>query len=169
MQKQKIDEATRLKLFSSSTETAVSAVQLLKESGNKDYLPVLFDLLITKPVAELEKEVLNLLATIKDKDSIPVFTDALQNEKYKSIRKVLTTACWQNGMDFSPYMEVFINLIIDEEWEVAFEAFTVIENFDHFPPEEQYQGLKIKMAGALKKVNEQKQYFLEEILKMTAD
>lgn len=169
MQKPKIDEATRLRLFSPSTETVVTTIQSLKETGNKDYLPVLFDLLITKPDHEIEKEILNLLATIKDKESIPVLIDALQNEKYKSIRKVLTSACWQNGMDFSPYMEVFINLIIDEEWEVAFEAFTVIENFEHFPPEEQYQVLKLKMAGALKKVNEQKQYFLEEILKMTAD
>lgn len=169
MQKQKIDEATRLNLFSSSTEKAVSAIQTLKETGNKNYLPVLFDLLITKPVPELEKEILDLLATIKDKESIPVLIDALQNEKYKSIRTFITTACWQNGMDFSPYMEVFINLIIDEEWEVAFEAFTVIENFDHFPPEDQYQGLKLKMASALKRVNEQKQYFLEEILKMTTE
>ena len=169
MQKPKIDEATRLQLFSPSTETAVAAIQSLKETGNKDYLPVLFDLLITKPVPEVEKEILNLLATIKDKESIPVLINALQNEKYKSIRKTLTSVCWQNGMDFSPYMEIFVDLIIVEDWDVAFEAFTVIENFDHLPPEEQYKELKLKMAGALKKANEQKQYFLEEILKMTAE
>ena len=169
MQKPKIDEATRLSLFSPSTETAVAAVQALKETGNKDYLPILFDLMITKPAPEVEKEILNLLATLKDKDSIPAIIHAIQEAKYKAIRKELTSACWQNGMDFSPYMEVFIDLIIGEEWDIAFEAFTVIENFEHFPPEEEYKPLKIKMAGALRKASEQKQYFLEEILKMTAE
>jgi len=169
MQKPKINEETRKRLFSGSTETTVSAIQSLKETGNKDYLPILFDLLLTKPVSEVEKEILNLLANVKDKEAVPVLIDALQDEKYKSIRKELTSLCWQNGLDFSANMELFIDLIINEEWAIAFEAFTVIENFEHFPPEEIHHKLKLKIAGALKKVNEQKQYFLEEILKMSAE
>ncbi len=159
----------RLRLFSSSTETTVTAIQSLRESGDKDYLPILFDLLITKPVPEVEKEILNLLANLKDQETIPVLTEALQTEKYKSIRKELTSVCWQNGLDFSPSMEVFIDLIIREEWSIAFEAFTVIENFEQFPPVEIYGKLKLKIAAALKKADDQKQYFLEEILKMTAE
>lgn len=169
MQKPRINEETRKRLFSASTETVVSAIQSLKEAGNKDYLPLLFDMLLARPEPEIQNEILNLLANIKDKETIPVLTDALQNGKYQSIRKELTAVCWQSGMDFSSNMEVFIDLIINEEWNVAFEAFTVIENFEHLPPAEEYKILKLKMAGALKKVNEQKQYFLEEILKMSAE
>ena len=76
-------------------------------------------------------------------------------------------ACWQNGMDFSAYFEVFTDLVINEEWEIAFEAFTVIENFEQFPPLEEIKPIKLKIAGALKNAGEQKQYFLEEILRMT--
>lgn len=169
MQKAKIDEEIQNRLFSVTEETALSAIQSIKESGNKLYLPVIFDLLATQPTQLIEKEALNLLATIKDKETVPVLVAALKDDKYKTIRKNLVAACWQNGLDFSLHMEVFIDLIIDEDWDTAFEAFTVIENFEHFPPEEQYEKLKLKMAGALRKVNEQKQYFLEEILKMAAE
>jgi len=169
MQKDKIDQELQKRLFSSNTETVVAALQSFKDSGNKANLPLIFDLILSKPAPEIVKEIANLLATVKDKETIPVFIDALQDDKYKSIRKNLATACWQNGLDYSLHMDVFIDLIIQEEWEVAFEAFTVIENFDHFPPEAQYKELKLKMAQALRNVDEQKQYFLEEILKMTAD
>ena len=167
MTQPKINTALRDKLFSTTPETVVSAIQHLKESGNKTYLPILFELLSSKPKTEVKAEIVKLLGTIKDKETIPVFIEALQNEKYVTVRKEIAMACWQNGMDFSPYFEVFTNLIIDEEWETAFEAFTVIENFEHFPPLEELKPVKLKIAGALKNADERKQYFLEEILRMT--
>jgi hypothetical protein len=168
MKQPKINEATRNQLFSSNPETVISAISSLKESGNRSYLPILFELLSANPETEVKAEILKLLGTIKDKATIPVFIDALQNEKYLLIRKELTTICWQNGLDYSTYFEVFTNLVIDEEWDVAFEAFTVLENLEHFPPEEQMKPIKLKIARALKTANEQKQYFLEELLKMTS-
>lgn len=168
MKQPKINAAIREKLFSSNTATVVAAIQSLKESGNKEYLPILFELLMAQPEESVQEEILKLLGSVKDKETIPVFIEALQNQKYTSIRKAITTVCWQNGMDFSMYFEVFTDLIINEEWDVAFEAFTVIENLEHFPPPEEMKGIKLKIAGALKSANEQKQYFLEELLKMSS-
>ena len=167
MEQPKINATLHNKLFSTHSETVISAIQNLKESGNKSYLPILFELLIANPENEIQKEILKLLGTIKDKETIPVFIGALQSDKYASIRKEIATVCWQNGMDFSKYFDVFANIVINENWEIAFEAFTVIENFEHFPPEEEMKSIKLKIAGALKSASEQKQYFLEEILRMT--
>ena len=50
--------------------------------------------------------------------------------------KRLLTACWQNGLDFSTFLPVFIDLIIHEDWEIAFEAFTVIDNLEFLPSHE---------------------------------
>lgn len=169
MKEEKIDTAIRDRLFSAKPEVVVSAIQTLKETGNITYLPVFFDLLSTKPENEIKKEILNLLASIKDKKAVPVITEALKEKKYRLIRKDLATVCWQNGLDYTMYMEVFIDLIIEEEWATAFEAFTVIENFEHFPPEELHHKLKVKMAGALRNADEQKQYLLEELLKMSSE
>ena len=168
MKQSKINEATRNQLFSTNSEIVISAIKSLQDSGNSGYLPILFELLNAQPEAEVKSEILKLLGTVKDKETIPVFIAALQNEKFHVIRKDIATVCWQNGLDFSGYFEVFTNLVISEEWEVAFEAFTVIENLEHFPSEEQLKPIKLKIARALKSAGEQKQYFLEELLKMSS-
>jgi hypothetical protein len=168
MKQPKINAATRDKLFSPNPDTVISAIQSLKESGNKEYLPLLFELLTKHRNNEVETEILKLLGSIKDKETVPVFVAALQDQKFTTIRKNIVTVCWQNGMDFSKFFEVFIDLIINEEWDIAFEAFTVIENLEHFPPPEEMQAIKLKIARALKSANDQKQYFLEELLKMSS-
>lgn len=168
MNKSKINADLKNKLFSNDTKVVLSALNSLKDKGNKDYLPMLFELLLSIPEAEIQKEILKLLGTIKDKETIPAFVEALEDKKFSAIWKEILTACWQNGLDFSEHMRVFVDLVIEGEWEVAFEAFTVIENLEFFPPEEELKEIKLTLAGALKKANEQKAYFLEEILKMTS-
>jgi len=166
MVQKKINQDTKNKLFSTDNNEVIAAINTLKEKGNKEYLPILFELLVSEPEQEIRNEIVKLLGTIKDVDTIPVLIEALQIEKYKPIRKDILTCCWHNGMDFSNYLDVFVDLVIDGDWEIAFEAFTVIENLEHFPSAEKTKETKLRMARALKLANEQKAYFLEEILKM---
>lgn len=166
MTKIKINQATKNKLFSTDTNEVILALNSLKEKGNKEYLPILFELLLTEPQEAICKEILKLLGTVKDIETIPVFMEAFKDEKFVPIQKTILISCWQNGLDFSNYFDVFIDLIINGDWEVAFEAFTVIENLEYFPAAEELKETKLHIARALKSTNEQKSYFLEEILKM---
>ncbi|MEN8116288.1 MAG: HEAT repeat domain-containing protein [Bacteroidota bacterium] len=167
MNKPKINSEIKNNLFSPSPEVVISAIQKIKDKGNKEYLPMLFELLLAGPEMEVRKEILKLLGTIKDKETIPAYIEALQNVKFKEVKKEILTTCWQNGLDFSEYLDVFVDIVIDCDWEIAFEAFTVIENQNYFPPEEELRNIKLKIAGVLKTADEQKRYFLEEILKMS--
>lgn len=166
MNKPKISTEIKTKLFSSDTFIVLEALDLLKDKGNKNYMPILFELLLSKPEAEVEKEIIQLLGTIKDKEAVPVFIGALTEDKFKTVRKEILTACWQNGLDFSSGIDIFADIVINDEWEVAFEAFTVIENMEHLPAKDDFKETKLKIARALKSANEQKVYFLEELLRM---
>jgi hypothetical protein len=166
MTQNKINQDIKSKLFSADKNIVLAAIDTLKEKGNKEYLPLLFEILLTESEQEIRNEILKLLGTIKDVDTIPIYMEALKEERLLTIRKELLTSCWQNGLDFSNYFDEFVDLIIDGEWEIAFEAFTVIENLEHFPPEEKMKESKLRIAKALKLANEQKSYFLEELLKM---
>jgi hypothetical protein len=166
MDKPKISTKLKNQLFSANTDEVIATVNTLKEKGNKEYLPLLFELLRLQPEAEIQKEILQLLGSIKDKETIPVFIEAIEDEKFSSIKKTLLNSCWQSGLDFSKYLNTFVDVVINEEWEVAFEAFTVIENLENFPPEEEIKNIKLKAARALKISSDQKAYFLEEILKL---
>lgn len=159
-----INEKIKQNLFSAQNETIISAINSIKENGNKHYIPMLFDLLNSAPDPEIEKEITQLLGNVKDKESVNIFMRAVENNKYKSIRKTILSACWQNGMDFSTFLPVFVDLIINEDWEIAFEAFTIIDNLETLPSEEIIRMAREKINNSIETVNEQKNYFLNEVL-----
>lgn len=160
----KIDEQIKKNLFSTNTDVVIDAIEAIKKKGNKFYIPILFDLLNSSPEDEIETAIKSLLGTVKDKESINGFMRAIEDDKYKSIRKSILIACWQNGLDFSTFLPVFVDLIIKEDWEVAFEAFTVIDNLEFLPGEEIINNSVSRIMDALPAANDQKRYFLNEIL-----
>lgn len=164
MNQGKIDEQIKKNLFSAKTDVVISALEAIQNKGNKLYIPILFDLLNSSPEPEIESEIINLLGTVKDKETVNSFVRAIENDKYKGIRKSILTACWQNGLDFSTFLPVFIDLIINEEWEIAFEAFTIIDNLDFLPGAEIIKISVDKINEALPLANDQNRYFLNEIL-----
>jgi hypothetical protein len=164
MNTEKIDEQLKKSLFSAKTDVVISAIEKVKEKGNKLYIPLLFDLLNSSPEIEIETEIKNLLGTIKDKNTVNSFMRAIEDDKYKGIRKTILTACWQNGLDFSTFLPVFIDLVIHEDWETAFEAFTVIDNFEFLPGVEIINFSIDKINEAMPNVRDQQKYFLNEIL-----
>ncbi len=164
MKQEKIDEQIKKNLFSTNASDVILAIETIERKGNKLYLPMLFDLLNSFPEPEIETEIKNLLCTIKDKESVNSYVRAIEDDKYKPIRKLILTACWQNGLDFSTFLPVFIDLIINEDWEIAFEAFTVIDNLEFLPNAEIIKISVDKINHALPNVNEQNRYFLNEIL-----
>lgn len=164
MKNEKIDQRIKQNLFSSKNDIVISAIDEIKNKGNRLYLPILFELLNTGTEHEVEKEIMNLLGTVKEKDAVNSFMRAIEDNKFKSIRKLLLTACWQNGLDFSTFLPVFIDQIIDEDWEIAFEAFTIIDNLEYLPSAAIINVAVEKINNAIENVNQQKQYFLQEIL-----
>ncbi len=164
MNQEKINTEIKNELFSAKEEVVIAALEKISAHGNKLYIPVLFDLLLTKPGNEVTNEVLKLLSTVKAKETVTLFADALQNEKYKSIRKNILTTCWQNGLDYHDYLPVFVTIVIEDDWETAFEAFTVIDNLEFLPEENIIEQSKHIIAGAIKNIPENKEYFLNEIL-----
>jgi hypothetical protein len=164
MSTEKIDELIKSNLFSAKTDVVISAIESIQAKGNKLYIPMLFELLNSSPEHEIETEIKNLLGTVKDKTSVNSFMRAIEDDKYKGIRKTILTACWQNGLDFSTFLPVFVDLVIHEDWETAFEAFTVIDNLEFLPGAEIINSSITKINAAMPNVTDQQKYFLNEIL-----
>ena len=164
MTTKKIDQKIKENLFSTQPEVVMSAINSVKEKGNKLYIPMLFDLLNSNPEKEITDEINKLLSTVKDKETTKSFIDAVENEEYKSIRKLVLAACWQNGLDFSNYLPVFIDVIINDNWENAFEAFTIIDNLESLPEQKTVKQSIDKIESAMENATEQKAYFLQEVL-----
>ncbi len=164
MNKEKIDPQIQSDLFAANKEKVISAIEKIKDKGNELYLPSLFELLANTQEEEITAEIQKLLGTVKSKEAIPYFAEALENEKLKPAQKSIIAACWQNGLDFADYLPIFVEIVINEEWETAFEAFTVIENIDRLPQPDVTEKLTRRINTALETASGQNRYFLEEIL-----
>ncbi|MDQ2180429.1 hypothetical protein [Marinifilum sp. D714] len=117
-------------LQSSDSKTVTKSINQLREEGQLEDIVILFDLLVKNKDEEVKSTIWKFLADIKDKKVDLILIDAILNEKYKSIQKELTGICWQSSIDFTKHVSVFTDLLIKSDFETAFEAFTVIENFN---------------------------------------
>jgi hypothetical protein len=88
----------------------------------------LIELLHLSENSEIKSKITNLFANLKESDSIPLIIEAIQNQKYAPELKELVSCCWENGLDYSNYLSLFVDLLIDNDFLVAFEAYTVLMN-----------------------------------------
>jgi len=156
-------------LRSTDSDLVLETIDKLREAGNSLIFPELIELLHNTELPEIKKSVLNLLSELKNKESVPLLMTAIKNEKYAKERKDLIACCWQNGLNYNAYITVFIDLVIQEEFLIAFEAFTVIENMVGNIEEEVIEAELIKIKDALKEAGEQKAYLLNGLLSVIRD
>jgi len=156
-------------LKSTDPEFILETIDKIRESGNRFIVAGLIDLLHETDLPEIKKSVLNLLSELKNKESVPVFIEAIKDEKYASVRKELVACCWQNGLIYNEHLPVFIDLVINEEFQVAFEAFTVIENMFGRIEDEIIDKEIVKVKDALTNATEQKAYLLNGLLAIVHD
>lgn len=109
---------------------------ILREIGDESVIPPIIDLWnkgITPSAAELIKEFIGNLKSTPTKDKIMEF---IFDENYKKIKKDLLETIWNSKVDYSDYLIDFLTLAIQEEFLIALECVTIIENLEG-PFEEQ--------------------------------
>lgn len=121
-------------LTSGSEQKILETVSELEKKGNPLYIPVLIDVLANSDSRQVRKSILELFDNLKDKDSIPYLISAICDVTGKSLQRDLVSCCWKNGLDFSEYLSFFTDLVIESDFEIAFEALTVIDNLSQLPP-----------------------------------
>ena len=151
-------------LKSTDSGIVLEAIEKVRESGNSLLVGEMIELLHDTKHSEIKKNVYNLLSELKDTASVHVLIAAIKNEKYSKERAELIACCWQNGLSYNEHLPFFIDLVIREEFKIAFEAFTVIENMYGKIEEEVIEIEIIKVNDALKGANEQKAYLLNGLL-----
>jgi hypothetical protein len=127
-----IDQKLIKGLFSKNEKIVSETLIELRTRGSIEVLPALFDLYFGHRAGSFEKEILSLINDVKDPDAVPIFMDAIKKYKGYEGFENLVSACWQCGLDFSKYIDHFIELVIEDDYGIALEGFSVIEeNVSH--------------------------------------
>jgi hypothetical protein len=154
------------KIQSEEENNNLSIIEKLRINGKAGYLPYLINLANITQHSSVKAAIFGLLNELKNKDAIPFLVEAIGDKKNKSILKKLVESCWENGLNYSQYLPVFIDLLIFENDEISFEAFTVIENLEYMPDDTILRKEIRKLEGHLDSVNETRKYFLNEAIKI---
>ena len=101
-----------------------------------------------------------LLADIKDNQFKDLLIQKLEQTSEGTLKKELLRIVWESSLDYSSYLDHFLQILQEDDFTVAFEASTVIENLvPHLMPEQ-----RTKLTDILQVFPEDKKFLAENIL-----
>ncbi len=153
-------------LQSDDEHNNISGIIQLRNKGKAEYIPYVIRMYQQTTNEEVKKQTFLFLSELKDNKCVPFIMEAIKGEADKKIKKQLIEICWQNGLDYSEYLKLFIDIIIKEDELIGFEAFTVIENLEFLPGKSTIEPLITYIKNNLSGLSTNQQYFLNEAIKM---
>ena len=147
------------KISSGDDEQIAEALRDFKENGDLQAAGALLDHLRQIKDERLVTTLSNLLADIKDSQFRALLISKLEEAEDERTRSGLLRIVWESALDYSAYLNVFLRLLQDESFLVAFEASTVIENLVHRLSLKQIDRLR----EAIRHFPEEKEFLVENI------
>jgi SOS response regulatory protein OraA/RecX len=102
--------------------------------------------LLEKELSREETE--NIFKELKEGSAQPVLVEAIQNVKRNDDKARLCAACWESGLDFTSYFSFFAELSCTQDFLLAMEALTVVENIPGKITEEELKNVLVKAREA---------------------
>jgi hypothetical protein len=151
-------------LWSADDLTVLKTIQRLRSDGNLTYMPDLLNLLERTSSEIIEKELIRFLADIKQKAVVPLVVEGLRETGLERARAGILSAIWQSGLDYSAYLDLFIQLFLEGDYMVALESFTVIEQSVEHLSDEMIAEERKNLLDGLKNVSEDKKPLARELV-----
>lgn len=117
-------------LKSSKPEKVTLALDSLQVYGDYTIIEPLFQFMLETDNNESKSLVLEFLCNLKDSKSMLMVMDALHQAKFKSIQIEILTTIWNSPLDYSEYLADFVKLAVENDYLIALECLTVLENLD---------------------------------------
>lgn len=95
-----------------------------KENTTADLLESLLDKEMTRQESEA------VFSKLKESNSQKIMVDAIKAAERVSEKTILTAACWECGLDFTPYFLDFVALATHADFQLALEGLSVVESIE---------------------------------------
>lgn len=124
-------------------ETTISAIDALIESFEKDTYTEKHVLSLLNYLLELDetedKQTINAITKVlsfctKDFVKAPIAETIKSIDSSNAIKASLLAVCWESGLDYTNYLDVFVDALINGNEAVAIEAYTMILEFTNKDP-----------------------------------
>ena len=165
---EKPDKLNRLKfaIKTGNPELVDHALDEIKHKGDDTYIAPLLAFVHQPIPKEAREKIFQLFTDLKHENSVDAFVAELKLETNLEILERMVAACWQNGLNYSQYLSWFVDLVIGQDFQIAFEAFTVIENMYGKIEGDLEASLLSKIEKSLPSADERKHYLLKGLLEI---
>ena len=115
-------------LSSNDSRILLNTLQEVKNSGSPAVIPELVSLLRNTQLKEIRDHVVSILNHLKNQSSAEELVRQIRQESQQDVMAWLVSACWKNGLNYSDYIDDFIEVFVRSDYITALDALTVIEN-----------------------------------------
>jgi len=164
--KQKKHKQILLDLFSDDSKKVSKAIKALEVNGTSESIKPLADKLLTNPDEKIKSAIIELLSSLKDSSVCVEIIDVINDEKYLPIRQQILSSIWNTKVDFSNYIDEFVEIAITGSFMETLDCLTIIENLEGPFMEEDILECQLHLKNYMESnspKDEQKSQFLSEI------
>jgi len=105
----------------------IEKLEKIEASGDTKDVDILIDSIISSNKLVSEKAYY-ILCNVKKTSAVEKIIKKIKKSEKEKEKILLTSICWQSSLDFSPYIELFVELAINGSLELTIESFSTIEN-----------------------------------------
>ena len=116
------------KIQSADPTQIAEAIQEIKENGDLSIAKIILDTLPTIQDLHTRTTLINLLADIKENAFKEVLINQIQTTTDPNTKIELLRIIWESSLNYSEHLSLFLDILQHEDFTIAFEASTVVEN-----------------------------------------
>jgi len=161
-----------LDLATDDTKKISKAIKALEAHGDPSVIKPLSEKLMSGVSEKNEKEILELFSSFKDTSVTAEMMDVIEDENFRSVRQLLLSTVWNTKVDFSDYIDEFVQIAVEGGIMETLDCLTIIENMDGPFMEENILEAQLHLKSYLEKPgdkDQQKAQLLSEIALVLKD
>lgn len=134
-------QASKDLLYSSDEKQVLQKIEQLRELGTDSDLITLAEVYTENKSENIKRAIHQFFCDLRNQSSVEVIARIIKTAADKETLKMVVSSTWESRLNYIGYFELFIDLVVHEDFDVAFEAFTLIESFEEKTTEARKQTL----------------------------
>ena len=153
-------------LHSKDEKKVSKAIKSLESHGNAHAIKSLAEALLNSESEKNKGEIIELLSSLKDTSTVVEMIEVISDKTFLPIRQQLLSTIWNMKVDFSDYVDDFVEIAVNGNFMEALDCLTIIENLEGPFMEENILECQLHLKSYLEQTgvkDEQKAHILSEI------
>lgn len=123
----KVLEKVKKQLLSSDKQDVLDALKVIEKGGDSSVIEVIADALVQQDDENIKEDIRQFFMRIKNNNVVKNILEIIENNRFLSEKKFFISLCWQLPLQFDGFYDNFLKIFYEDNFENAFEAFTVID------------------------------------------